>query len=218
MANGVTGWLEERLEIKKHIDGFLYRQVPRGVGWWYTLGSATMVCFILLLFTGLFLMMNYSPSPDHAYESIQYIMNEIPFGSVIRSIHFWSATSMVVLIGLHGMRTFFMAAYRYPREITWVVGTALFMMVMVAAFTGYLLPWDQRAFWATNVGVGIAGEVPFIGPWLQKVLIGGPRIGAVTLTRFFTFHVGVIAPLIIMLIGVHIFMVVKQGISAPPEK
>ncbi len=218
MANGVTGWIEERLEIKKHIDGFLYRQVPRGVGWWYTLGSATMVCFILLLFTGLFLMMNYSPSPDHAYESIQYIMNEIPFGSVIRSIHFWSATSMVVLIGLHGMRTFFMAAYRYPREITWVVGTALFMMVMVAAFTGYLLPWDQRAFWATNVGVGIAGEVPFIGPWLQKVLIGGPRIGAVTLTRLFTFHVGVIAPLIIMLIGVHIFMVVKQGISAPPEK
>ena len=218
MANGITGWLEERLEIKKHIDGFLYRQVPRGVGWWYTLGSATMVCFILLLFTGLFLMMNYSPSPDHAYESIQYIMNEIPFGSVIRSIHFWSATSMVVLIGLHGLRTFFMAAYRYPREITWVVGTALFMMVMVAAFTGYLLPWDQRAFWATNVGVGIAGEVPFIGPWLQKVLIGGPRIGAITLTRFFTFHIGVIAPLIIMLIGVHIFMVVKQGISAPPEK
>ncbi len=218
MANGVTGWIEERLEIKKHIDGFLYRQVPRGVGWWYTLGSATMVCFILLLFTGLFLMMNYSPSPDHAYESIQYIMNEIPFGSVIRSIHFWSATSMVVLIGLHGMRTFFMAAYRYPREITWVVGTALFMMVMVAAFTGYLLPWDQRAFWATNVGVGIAGEVPFIGSWLQKVLIGGPRIGAITLTRFFTFHIGVIAPLIIMLIGVHIFMVVKQGISAPPEK
>jgi quinol-cytochrome oxidoreductase complex cytochrome b subunit len=218
MANMVTDWIEDRLGLKRGLNLFLYRKVPRGVGWWYTLGSATLVVFILLLVTGLFLMLNYSPSPDHAYESIQYITDEVPFGKLIRSIHFWSASAMVVLIGLHGLRTFFMAAYKYPRELTWVIGTLLFILVMGASFTGYLLPWDQRAYWATNVGTGIAGQVPIIGPFVQKILIGGSTIGAVTLTRFYTFHVGITAPLIILLVGVHIFMVVKAGISAPPEK
>ncbi len=216
MAKSQNGWLEERLGLKTAIDKFLYRKVPRGVGWWYTLGSATLITFILLLLTGFFLMINYSPSPNHAYESIQYIMEEVPFGWLIRSIHFWSASTMVVLIGLHGLRTFFMAAYKYPRELTWVVGVLLFTLVMGAAFTGYLLPWDQKAFWATNVGTGIAGQVPVIGLYIQKILMGGTEIGAVTLQRFFTFHIGVIPPLIILLISIHIFMVVKQGISAPP--
>ncbi len=216
MAKGKNGWIEERLGANKLVDSFLYRKVPKGVGWWYTLGSATMVTFILLMFTGLFLMMNYSASPDHAYESIQYIMAEVPFGSLIRSIHSWAASAMVVLIGLHALRVFFMAAYKYPRELTWVIGVLLFTLVMGSAFTGYLLPWDQKAFWATNVGTGIAGQVPLIGPYIQKILMGGTEIGAVTLQRFFTFHIGVIPPLIILLIGIHIFMVVKQGISAPP--
>ena len=218
MANMVSGWIEERLEVKKYIDWFLNRKVPRGVGWWYTLGSATLVAFILLLFTGFFLMMNYSPSPDHAYESIQYIMNEVAFGGLIRSIHAWSSSAIVVLIGLHGLRVFFMAAYKYPRELTWVIGVSLFILVMGSAFTGYLLPWDQKAYWATNVGTGIAGQMPLLGPFVQKILIGGQTIGALTLTRFFTFHVAVIPPLIILLIGIHIFLVVRQGISAPPEK
>src|SRR3989304_3656815 len=178
MITKKEGWLQERLGLKDALDHFLYRKVPRGVGWWYTLGSATMVSFILLLLTGAFLMMNYAPSPDHAYNSIQYITNEVPFGRLIRSIHFWSASSMVVLIGLHGIRTFFMAAYKYPRELTWVIGTLLFILVMVAAFTGYLLPWDQKAYWATNVGVGIAGQIPLVGPFVQNVFIGGTSIGA----------------------------------------
>lgn len=218
MANMAVDWLEERLNLKKSLNWFLYRKVPRGVGWWYTLGSATMVTFILLLFTGLFLMINYSPSPDHAYESIQYITNEVPFGALIRGIHYWSASAMVILVGLHGLRVFFMAAYKYPRELTWVIGVSLFILVMGASFTGYLLPWDQKAYWATNVGTGIASQVPVIGPVIQKILVGGTTIGALTLTRFFTFHVGVIPPLIILLIGIHIFMVMKQGISAPPER
>ncbi len=214
----LVGWLEERIAIKELSDRFLYRKVPRGVGWWYTLGSATMVTFILLLFTGIFLMMNYSPSPDHAYESVQYIMQEVPFGAFIRSVHSWAASAMVVLIGLHTLRVFFMAAYKYPRELTWIIGVLLFILVMGSAFTGYLLPWDQRAYWATNVGTGIAGQVPVIGPLIQSILIGGSTIGAVTLTRFFTFHVGVIPPLIILLIVLHILLVVRQGISAPPGK
>lgn len=218
MANRVSNWLNERLETNNLIEGFLYRKVPRGVGWWYTLGSATLVTFVLLTITGIFLMMNYSPSPDHAYESVQYIMNEVPFGAFIRSVHFWSASAMVILVGLHTLRVFFMAAYKYPREVTWAIGVFLFILVMGAGFTGYLLPWDQKAYWATNVGTAIAGQTPLIGPLIQKVLIGGSQIGALTLTRFFTFHVGVIPPLIILLIGVHIFLVVKQGISAPPER
>lgn len=218
MANRVSNWLNERLETNNLIEGFLYRKVPRGVGWWYTLGSATLVTFVLLTITGIFLMMNYSPSPDHAYESVQYIMNEVPFGAFIRSVHFWSASAMVILVGLHTLRVFFMAAYKYPREVTWAIGVFLFILVMGAGFTGYLLPWDQKAYWATNVGTAIAGQTPLIGPLIQKVLIGGSQIGALTLTRFFTFHVGVIPLLIILLIGVHIFLVVKQGISAPPER
>ena len=136
MVNVGRDWLEERLEVAKPLNWFLYRKVPRGVGWWYTLGSATLVAFILLVFTGVALMLNYSSSPDHAYASVQYIMNEVPFGAIIRSIHFWAASTMVVLIGLHILRVFFMAAYKYPRELTWVVGVFLFLLVMGASFTG----------------------------------------------------------------------------------
>lgn len=214
----LEGWFEERVGLKKALNWFLYRRVPAGVGWLYTLGSATAIVFLLLLFTGAFLMLNYSPSPDHAYESIQYIENEVLFGNIVRGIHHWAASAMVILIGLHGLRTFFMAAYKYPRELTWIIGVLLFILVMGASFTGYLLPWDQKAYWATNVGVGIASQVPLIGPWIQSVLVGGTMIGAVTLTRFFTIHVAIIAPLTILLIGFHIFLVVKLGISAPPKK
>ena len=216
MAEEKKSWFEDRLELKKPFEWFLNRQVPRGVGWWYTLGSATMVVFIIQLFTGLFLMLNYSPSPDHAYDSIQYIMTGVTFGTLIRSIHFYAASAMVILIVLHLLRVYFMAAYRYPREITWVIGVLLLILVLGSSFTGYLLPWDQRAYWATNVAAGIAGEVPLIGLWVQKILIGGTQIGTLTLTRFFTFHVGALPALIILLIGFHIFMVLRQGISAPP--
>lgn len=215
--NGNEGWFEERASLKKALNWFLNRRVPAGVGWWYTLGSATGVVFILLLFTGAFLMFNYSPSPDHAYESIRYIETEVLFGNIIRGIHHWSASAMVVLIGLHGLRTFFMAAYKYPRELTWTIGVLIFILVMGASFTGYLLPWDQKAYWATNVGTGIASQVPLFGHWIQEVLIGGTTIGAVTLTRFFTLHVAVIGPLIAILAAIHVFLVVKLGISAPPK-
>jgi len=216
MQGQKEGWADERIELSKTLGGFLYRTVPRGVGWWYTLGSATMVAFILLVVTGIFLMMNYSPSPDHAYDSVLYIMNGIPFGRIIRSVHFWSAGAMVVLVGLHAWRTFVMAAYKYPREMTWILGAFLFIFVMGSSFTGYLLPWDQKAYWATNVGTGIAGQMPVVGPFLQNVLLGGPTIGAVTLTRFFTLHVAILPSLILLVMGIHIYLVVKLGISAPP--
>lgn len=216
MSKQKTGWFEERLNLKNTLNWFLYRKVPKGVGWWYTLGSATLTVLIIQIVTGIFLMLNYSPSPDHAYDSVQYIMGQVAFGSLIRSIHFYSASAMVILVVLHLVRVYFMAAYKYPRELTWVVGVILLLLVMGSSFTGYLLPWDQRAYWATNVASGIAGEVPLIGQWVQQVLIGGSQIGAITLTRFFTFHVGLIPALIVLLVGLHIFLVIRQGISAPP--
>jgi ubiquinol-cytochrome c reductase cytochrome b subunit len=212
-----NGWVEERLGLRKPWGWFLDRKVPR-TGWLYTLGSATMIVFVIQVLTGIFLMFNYSPSPDHAYDSISYIMTNVTFGALIRGIHFYAASAMVILVILHVARVFFMAAYKYPRELTWVVGVGLLLLVLGSSFTGYLLPWDQRAYWATNVASGIAGEVPFIGHWVQSLLIGGAQIGTVTLTRFFTFHVMVIPALTAMLIGIHLFMVVRQGISASPGK
>jgi ubiquinol-cytochrome c reductase cytochrome b subunit len=216
MAKEKKGWFEERLELNKSVGWFLNRSVPRGVGWWYVLGSATMVVFMILVVTGIFMMTNYSPSPDHAYDSIQYSTTQVPFGQLIRSIHFYAASAMIILVALHLVRVYFMAAYKYPRELTWVIGAILLLLVLGSSFTGYLLPWDQRAYWATNVASGISGSVPLIGPWMQKVLLGGAQIGATTLTRFFTFHVGVLPALIAGLIGLHLFMVIRQGISAPP--
>lgn len=217
MAQGKKGWFEERLGLKKPFGWFLNRIVPRGVNWWYVLGSATLATFIIQVFTGIFLMLNYSPSPDHAYDSIQYIMVQVPFGSLIRSIHFYAASAMVIFVVLHMLRVFFMAAYKYPRELTWIIGAILLLLTMGSSFTGYLLPWDQRAYWATNVASGIAGQVPLIGPWIQSLLIGSSQIGTLTLTRFFTFHISVIPILIALLIGLHIFLVIRQGISGPPS-
>jgi ubiquinol-cytochrome c reductase cytochrome b subunit len=211
-----VGWFEERLGLKKPLDWFFNRKVPRGVNWWYVLGSATLIVFIIQVFTGLFLMLNYSPSPDHAYDSVQYIVSQVQFGALIRSIHFYTASAMVILVVLHLLRVYFMAAYKYPRELTWVIGVLLLLLVMGASFTGYLLPWDQRAYWATNVASGIAGSVPWIGPLVQKLLIGGSQIGTVTLTRFFAFHIGAVPGLIAILVGFHLYLVIKQGISAPP--
>ena len=158
MVEEKSGWFEERLGLKKPLDWFFNRKVPRGVGWWYVLGSATLVVFIIQVFTGLFLMLNYSPSPDHAYDSVQYIVTQVPFGALIRSIHFYTGSAMVILVVLHLLRVYFMAAYKYPRELTWIIGALLLLLVMGASFTGYLLPWDQRAYWATNVAAGIAGS------------------------------------------------------------
>ena len=218
ISGRVNGWVEERLETTPWLRHFLDRKVPGGVGWIQTLGSATLVTFMLLVVSGIFLAMNYSPTPEHAWDSIQYITDEVPLGSFIRGIHHWAASAMVVLVLLHMLRVFFMASYKYPRELTWVVGVFLLLLVLASSFTGYLLPWDQKAYWATTVGTEMAGSIPVIGNFALEVLRGGAEMGAATLTRFYTFHMVVLPPLIALLIGIHLFMVVKQGISAPPER
>lgn len=213
-----VGWLEERLELRPLKSALLDRKIPRGVGWLYTLGSATLMTFVVLAVTGIFLSMNYSPSPDHAWDSIQYINNEVTLGAVIRGIHHWAAAAMVLLVFLHMLRVFFMGAYKYPRELTWVIGVFLLLFVLGSGFTGYLLPYDQKAYWATVVGSEIAGAVPGIGGFLRETLLGGPEMGAATLTRFYALHMLVLPILISLFIGLHVFMVIRQGISAPPRR
>ncbi|MEW6034825.1 MAG: cytochrome b N-terminal domain-containing protein [Chloroflexota bacterium] len=218
MRKDKEGWLEERLELEPLRAALLDRKVPKGVGWLYTLGSATLVVFITLVVTGIMLSMNYSPSPEHAYDSVLFITEEVPFGWLVRGMHHWAASAMVILAVLHGLRVLFMGGYKYPRELTWVVGVLLLLLVLMSAFTGYLLPWDQKAYWATVVGTNIAGEVPLIGDLLLKLLRGGETLGAVTLTRFYSLHVAIVPVLIASLIGIHLFLVIRQGISAPPRR
>jgi ubiquinol-cytochrome c reductase cytochrome b subunit len=212
----VIDWLDERLGLTTVYNTVLDRKVPK-VNWWYTLGSATLFLFLLQAATGIFLSVYYVPTPDHAYNSINYIMNEVTFGWLIRGIHHWGATLMVITVFLHMLRTFYMATYKYPRELTWLTGVILFLATLGMGFTGYLLPWNQRAYWATTVGTEIPGTVPFIGDFLMRILRGGTDLSGVTLARFFSVHIWFLPATILLLIGIHLYLVIRIGISAVPK-
>ena len=212
----VVGWVDERTSASGFLRGFLFRKVPKGTNWFYTLGSATMFAFLSQAVTGVFLAMYYDPSPTKAYDSVQHINNDVWLGSLVRGMHHWGASVMIVLIFLHMGRVFFFGAYKYPRELNWLVGVVLLVLTLAMGFTGYLLPFDQRSFWATVVGVNINGTGPFIGPYLADFLRGGPEFGATTLSRFYAIHMLLIPVLIAALIGVHLYLVTKLGTTAPP--
>ncbi len=213
---GAQRWIDERLDVSPLVSGFLDRKVPGAIGWAHTLGSATLFLIGVQIVTGIALTMSYVPSPDHAYDSILFI-DETPFGGVVRGIHHWSSGLLVLLIGLHTLRVFIWGAHRYPRELTWLVGAGLFFVVLAFAFTGYLLPWDQRAYWATVVGTDIAGSAPFIGGAVVELLRGGEQLGAVTLARFYGIHIWVLPAIMLILVAIHLLAVVRQGIAAPPR-
>jgi quinol-cytochrome oxidoreductase complex cytochrome b subunit len=209
-------WLDERLGLKTIYDTVLDRKVPK-VNWWFTLGSASLFLFLLQGITGIMLSVYYIPTPDHAYDSIQYIMNGVSFGWLIRGIHHWGASLMILIVFFHMLRTYFFGAYKYPREFTWFTGVLLLFLTLGMGFTGYLLPWDQRAYWATTVGTSIASTVPFIGNFINQVLRGGADLSAVTLARFFSVHIWWFPALIAAFIGIHLYMVIRLGISSVPK-
>jgi quinol-cytochrome oxidoreductase complex cytochrome b subunit len=210
-------WLDERLGLKTIYDTVLDRKIPK-VNWWFTLGSASLFLFLLQGVTGILLSVYYVPSPESAYDSIQYIMTGVSFGWLIRGIHHWGASLMVITVFLHMLRTFYFGAYKYPREFTWVTGVVLLFCTLGMGFTGYLLPWNQRAYWATTVGTDIAGTVPFIGEFIEKVLRGGTDLSGVTLARFFSFHIWWFPAVIALVIGIHMYMVIRLGISSVPSE
>lgn len=217
MFQKTFNWLDERLGLNTIYNTVLDRKVPK-VNWWFTLGSASLFLFLLQGITGIMLSIYYVPSPDHAYDSIQYIMTGVSFGWLIRGIHHWGASLMVLIVFIHMLRTYYFGAYKYPREFTWVTGVLLLLLTLGMGFTGYLLPWNQRAYWATTVGTSIAGTVPFIGNFIDMVLRGGSDLSAVTLARFFSAHIWWFPALIAGLIGVHLYMVIRIGISSLPKE
>jgi quinol-cytochrome oxidoreductase complex cytochrome b subunit len=217
MLKKLFAWLDERLGLNDLYKATLDRPEPKG-NWWNTLGSASLFLFILQAVTGIILSVYYTPSPDHAYDSIQYIMNNVTFGWLIRGIHHWGATLMVLIVFIHMIRVFVTASYKYPRELTWLIGVGLLLLTLGMGFTGYLLPWDQKAYWATTVGTSIAGSVPFIGDFILKALRGGADLSALTLSRFFAAHIWMLPAALITLIGIHLYLIIKHGESAFPDK
>jgi quinol-cytochrome oxidoreductase complex cytochrome b subunit len=212
----VLAWVDQRTAASGFLTGMLYRKVPKGTNWFYTLGSATLFAFIVQATTGVFLAMFYTPSTTQAYASISHINNDVFLGQFVHGMHKWGSSVMVILIFLHMGRVFFFGAYKYPRELNWVIGVVLLILTMTMAFTGYLLPFDQRSFWASVVGININGTGPIVGPYLSDFLRAGPELGATTLSRFYAIHMLLLPGAIIALIGAHLYLVVKLGTTAPP--
>jgi quinol-cytochrome oxidoreductase complex cytochrome b subunit len=217
MFKKIFDWLDERLGLTAMYKNLLDRPEPKG-NWWNTLGSASLFLFVLQAVTGIFLLVYYTPSPDHAYDSVQYIMNGVAFGWLIRGIHHWAASLMIIVVFIHMLRVFVTASFKYPRELTWLIGIGLFLVTLGMGFTGYLLPWHQMAFWATTVATQIAGSVPFMGDFILKALRGGPDLSALTLQRFFAAHVWMLPAILVGLIGVHLLLIIKHGESNFPSK
>ncbi len=209
----LRNWLDRRLDIGSIREGLVDRPMPGNLTWWHTLGSATLAVFTVQVVTGIVLGMYYSPSPDHAYDSIRYLEHSVTSGALLRGVHHWGASAMVVLVLAHMIRVFSMGAYKYPRELNWVLGIVLLFVVLGFSFTGYLLPWDQKAYWATQVGTNIAGTTPFVGGALVKLLRGGTQLGAATLTRFYALHVLLFPVLLGAFALMHLVQVIRQGIA-----
>jgi quinol-cytochrome oxidoreductase complex cytochrome b subunit len=218
-------WLEERSGLVGGVKYFLFRKVPGDTNWMQTLGSATLTAFLVQALTGVILAMYYKPSATIdpatgkpvAYESIQRITNDITLGWLVRGMHRWGASLFIILMFFHMGRVFLFGAYKYPRELNWIIGVLLLALGMAEGFTGYLLPWDQTAYWATVVGININGTGPFVGPFLAQFLQGGGNaIGTDVLSKFYSLHMLVIPGGIMALIGLHLYLVIRLGVTSPP--
>ncbi len=216
-GHGWRGWIDRRYQITPLIEFLRHKEVPRGPHSmvWYYLGGTTMFFFVVQIATGVLLLMYYQPGEATAYESIRYLTIKVPFGWLMRSVHCWSAHLMIISLVTHMFSTMMLKAYRPPRELTWVTGYILFALTLGFGFSGYLLPWNKLAFFATSVGTDLVKSVPLAGNWLLQVLRGGPDVTANTLYRFFALHVVILPLAFVALIGVHLLFVQRQGMAPP---
>ena len=211
-------WVDQRLPVREIEAAIRHKTVPQHrYSLWYYLGGMTLFFFIVQVVTGILLLLYYRPSAAEAYDSVQFIMTRVPFGWLVRSIHSWSANLMVGAAFVHLFSVLFLKAYRKPREVTWISGVLLLFLTIGFGFTGYLLPWNELAFFATRVGTDIAGAVPMVGEGIVRFLRGGPDVTGATLTRFYGVHVAVLPALATALVGLHLVLVQYHGMSVPPS-
>lgn len=209
-------WIDQRYQIRDLIEFMKKKDVPlTRLSVWYYFGGLSLFLFIVQVVTGILLLMYYSPSADTAYESVKFIVSQVNFGWLVRSIHVWSANLFILCIFIHFFSVFFMKAYKKPRELTWISGFALLALALGFGFSGYLLPWNTRAFFATKVGTEIVGAVPVVGPVIMRVLRGGAEVSGATLSRFFGFHVAILPGITTLLLSLHLLFVQRQGMSKP---
>lgn len=211
----VLCWLDDRLGFSTTVKPLIEHPVPP-TGWDYTIGSATLIAFTVQVITGVALAFSYVPTPDHAYESLDFITHGAILGNVVRGVHFWGASAMVLLVCAHAAQVFLIGAFKYPREVNWLSGTLLLVFTFGMAFTGQLLRWNQDAYWAVVVGASQAARAPLIGDFLTGILFAGGQIGGATLTRFYATHVFMIPAIIFGLLGIHLYLVIRHGVSEPP--
>jgi len=217
----VVNWLDERFPFTRAVDEAMYQRVPNYANaFYYCFGGMVFILIALQLVTGIFLAFYYVPdaagNPAPAYTSVKdVITNQVYLGWLIRGVHFWGANLLVVMIILHMARVFWTGSYRAPRELNWIVGVIMLLCVLLFSLTGYLLPWDTKAYWATSVTIKIGGSAPLLGPLIESLLQGGPTLGPNTLQRFFTIHVFILPALIVLLMYIHFRLIRAQGISEP---
>jgi len=212
----VIHWIEHRTGLESAIKNFLYEDIPASSGWHQVLGSVALFLFLLQGFTGVLLSFNYAPTPGEAYNSLKFIITELTGGRLIRGLHHWGASLMIVVVVLHMTQVFVYGAYKKPREATWLVGVVLLILTLGFGLTGYLLPWDNRAYWGTIVTTQIASKAPLVGPYVTRLLGGEGTIGVVTFARFFSLHVLLLPAATAMLIMLHVYLVRKHGVCPSP--
>jgi ubiquinol-cytochrome c reductase cytochrome b subunit len=208
---------EDRTGLIEQFKKLALHPVPPGAKWYYVFGSATLFSFFLQVFTGTILATAYVPATGQAYQSLNFITNDAAFGHIVRGLHYFGASAMIIFIGLHTIRVFLTGAYKFPREVNWLTGALLMPLVLGMAFTGQLLRWDQNGVWGVMVAAEQAGRTPFIGKYVAHFVLAGDTVGGATLTRFYAIHVFFIPALIFVLIGIHLYLVLRHGISEPPR-
>src|SRR3954469_11278116 len=214
----LVGWLEDRTGIFALLHEALYERIPGGARWRYVWGSTLVFAFFVQVVTGIFLWMMYSPSAQTAWESVYYIQNQTQFGWLLRGVHHFMSQAMVVLLAIHLLQVIVDGAYRAPREVNFWLGLVLMTIVLGLSLTGYLLPWDQKGYWATRVATNLLGLVPVIGESLQRIIVGGPEYGHFTLTRFFALHAGVLPTLLTIFLILHVLMFRRHGLTVREPK
>ncbi|HJW14121.1 MAG TPA: cytochrome b N-terminal domain-containing protein, partial [Thermoanaerobaculia bacterium] len=215
---GLKSWTQERLGWDELAHLVQKKEVP--IHRWtifYYLGGMALFLFTVQVATGILLLLYYRPSSAEAFESVQYMMADVPFGWLIRSIHSWGANLFVGVVMLHMVSVFFLKAYRAPREMTWITGALLLFLALGFGFSGYLLPWNELSFFATRVGTDVPAQIPVVGPLLSRILRGGSDVTGATLSRFYGIHVAILPAIATILLGVHVLLVQKHGMSVPPS-